>query len=80
MVYGKIFEDAACRPREQSVLCGQCMAHHPVHTQEPCIIFFVTEDQELANGYKSYKGGQRDSTFHDQLEAEGISHSQINKL
>ena len=45
MVYGKIFEDVACRPTEQSVWCGQCTAYHPVHTQEPCIIIFVTEDQ-----------------------------------
>ena len=77
MVYGKIFEDAACRPREQSVLCGQCLAHHPVHTQEPCNIFLVTEDQELAHDYKSHQGGLRDSSFRDRLEAEGISHSQI---
>ena len=27
MVYGKIFKDAACRPKEQSVLCGQCLAY-----------------------------------------------------
>ena len=47
MVYGKIFEDAACRPREESIFYGQCLAHHPVHTQESCIILFVTEDQEL---------------------------------
>ena len=52
-VYGKVFEGAACRPREQSVLCVQCLAHHPVHTQETCIILYVTEDQELAHGHKS---------------------------
>ena len=76
MVYGMVFEDAACRPREQSVLCGQCLAHHPVHTQESCIILYVTEDQELAAGHKSHTGGPRDSSFRDRLEAEGISHNQ----
>ena len=33
MEYGKIFEDTACHPWEQSVMCGQCLAHHPLHTQ-----------------------------------------------
>ena len=42
-----------------------------------CIILFVTEDQELAHGYKSHQGGHSDSTFQDRLKAEGISHSQI---
>ena len=46
-------------------------------TQEPCIIFLVTEDQELAHGYKSHQGGLRDPSFRDQPEAEGISHNQI---
>ena len=32
MVLSKIFEDASCRPREKRVLCGQCLAHHPLHT------------------------------------------------
>ena len=77
MVYGKIFEDAACRPTEQSVWCGQCLAHHPVHTQEPCIIIFMTEDQELANGTKSHRGGLCDPSFRDRVEEEGITHSQI---
>ena len=31
MVYGKMFEDAACRPKEYSVWCEQCTSHHPVH-------------------------------------------------
>ena len=77
MVYSKIFEDTACRPREQSVMCGQCLAHHPLHTQEPCIILYVTEDRELAAGHKSHTGGPHDSSFQDRLEAEGIAHNQI---
>ena len=77
MVYGKIFEDAACSPREQSVWCGQCLAHHKVHTREPCIIIYVTEDQELAHSYKSHQGGHCDASFRDPLEAKGILQSQI---
>ena len=65
MVYGKILEDAACRPREYSVWCDQCLAHQPVHTQEPCLILFVTGDQELSHGFKSHMGGLRDSSFQD---------------
>ena len=63
MVYSKIFEDAACRPKEYSIWCNQCLGHHPVHTQEPCLILVVTEDQELAHGCKSHLGGLRDSSF-----------------
>ena len=77
MVVGKIFEDAACRMREHSIWCEQCTGHHPVHTQEPCLIFFVTEDQELAHVYKSYAGGLCDTSFPDLLENEGITHSQM---
>ena len=50
---------------------------HPLHTQEPCIIFFVTEDQELASGHKSHRGGPHDSSFWDQLEAAGIKAHKI---
>ena len=32
MMLSKILEDASCCPREQSVLCSQCLAHHPLHT------------------------------------------------
>ena len=67
MVYGKIFEDAACRPREHSIWCDQCLGHHPVHTQEPCLIIAVTEDQELAHGCKSHLGGLHDTSFRDRL-------------
>ena len=38
---------------------------------------FVTEDQELAHGYKSHQGGLRGYSFRDRLDAEGISHSEI---
>ena len=71
-VFSRIFEDSACRPIEQRVLCGQCLALHPLHNQDPCVIFFVTEDHELASGHKSHKGGPYDSSFRDQLEAAGI--------
>ena len=77
IVCSRFLEDAACRPNDQRVLCGQCLATHPLHTQEPCIIFFVTEDQELASGHKSHRGGPHDSSFRDQLEAEGIKAHQI---
>ena len=77
MVCCRILEDALCRPNDQRVLCGQCLGTHSLHTQEPCIIFFVTEDQELASGHKSHRGGPHDSSFRDQLEAAGIKAHQI---
>ena len=63
MVVGNIFGDAACRLREHSIWYEQCVGHHPVHTQEPCLILFVTENQELAHGCKSHSGGPRDTSF-----------------
>ena len=78
-VFSRIFEDAACRPNEQRVLCGQRLASHPLHNQDPCIIFFVTEDQELASGHKSHRGGPHDSSFRDRLEAAGIKVSKTYK-
>ena len=45
LVYGKIFEDTACCPKEYSVWCEQCTTHHPVHNQDACLILFETEDQ-----------------------------------
>ena len=45
--------------------------------RKPCIIFFVTEDQELASGHKSHRGGPQDSSFWDQLEAAGIKAHKI---
>ena len=48
-----------------------------MQTQEPCIVVYVTEDQELANGYKSHLGGYCDSSFLDRLKAEGIANNQI---
>ena len=77
MVYGKIFEDAACRPKEYSIWCKQCTTHHPVHNQDACLILFVTEDQELAHGCKSHLGSQRDTSFQDRLEKGGIPHSKV---
>ena len=75
--YRKIFEDTVCRPREHSVWCGQCLCIHPVHTQEPCILVYVTEDQELANGNKSHLESHSDSLFLDRLETENNAHNQI---
>ena len=77
MVYSRILEDAACRPKEQRVLCGQCLGTHPFHTQDPCIIFFITEDQEVASGHNSHTGGPNDPSFRDHLEAAGIKSHQI---
>ena len=77
MVCSRILEDAACRPKEQRVLCGQCLGTHSLLTQEPCIIFFVKEDQELVSGHKSLRGGPHDSSFRDRLEAVGIKPHQI---
>ena len=76
MVYRKIFEDAACYPREYSIWCDQSLGHHPVHTQVPCLILFVTEDQELKDSCKLYMGDLCDSSFRDRLEEEGITQSQ----
>ena len=67
-------------PREYSIWCDKCLAHHPVHTQEPCLILFVTEDQELSHGCKSHMGGLRDSSFRDRLEEEGITQSQMTYI
>ena len=77
MVYCNYLEDAALRPIEQSVYCNQCNAIHPVHTQEPIVIFVVTEDQELANGTKSHLGSWDDKSFRNVLVREGIDHSDI---
>ena len=38
MVYGKLFEDVACRPKEYTVWCEQCTSNHPVHNQDACLI------------------------------------------
>ena len=37
----------------------------------------MTEDQELASGHKSHRGGPHDSSFWDQLEAAGIKAHKI---
>ena len=57
MVYSKLLEDAAVRPREYKVWCEQCADTHPVHNQPDMLIIFVTEDRELAKGTKSNMGG-----------------------
>ena len=48
-----------------------------MHNQDACLILFVTEEQELANGCKSHLGSLRNTSFRDLLENEGISHSQM---
>ena len=37
----------------------------------------MTDNQELASGHKSHKGGPYDSSFRDQLEAAGIKTHEI---
>ena len=49
----------------------------PWHKQDPCIIFFVTDNQDLASGNKSQKGGPYDSSYTNQHEAEGIKTHEI---
>ena len=77
IVYSSILEDAACRPREERVLCLQSGRDHPIHRDNVLYGVYVTEYIELYNACVQHNCREGSDVFRDKLVKAGVN---LNKM
>ena len=72
IICSSVFEDSACRPREEKLLCHQCGDTHTVHRNNFLTGVFVTEDPEVYHAHVPHNEREGVNVFRDKLIASGI--------